>query len=533
LFLSRNEFEGQVEPDLVIIDEAFLSSAVSNMPSIPVGDVTQHIRLEGLPSLGFDLVECLTKHQGDLSYLRDKDIGAFEFNAVSVEALNSATSFSADTTHSRNIRSAKQYKTLTKLREIAAREVEDQSKDQFGQLAYNRRKNDIMICEHKPIRVPRSAPVLYLDATADPIITEAYLPALQYHRIDVRQLAVVSQVYDRTGSNSFWNNKIADEQKNLSEPIYNSQHNDMSSLITILNEWVKAGENPLLVAHKDLCDQLRGHPKLDAGVAVAHFMSLRGSNAFEDRSVIFVTGRNQPPPNDIEQQARSVFGNSGNPLNYDDLKNSPSDQVEYWLSERSPHTPAAITVPAFSDPRIEAVQKQIREAETVQAIARLRLVWADYQKRVFLLSNLPVEMPVDHLIELNDLMPDRLEMELIKTGDLPLTPLGLEKMRPDLGLSKEAIKKLVQRSKASDPKRLLSQLPDLVRTTVQIATFKAGSKRKTTHRHLYLPKDYSGSPTASLYTPWTESEVHSHLTTGWGTGAITELRLEYLYGARA
>jgi len=204
--------------------------------------------------------------------------------------------------------------------------------------------------------------------------------------------------------------------------------------------------------------------------------------------------------------------------------------VDYWLSKRSPYTPAAITVPAFSDPRIEAVQKQIREAETVQAIARLRLVWADYQKRVFLLSNLPVEMPVDHLIELNDLMPDRLEMELIKTGDLPLTPLGLEKMRPDLGLSKEAIKKLVQRSKASDPKRLLSQLPDLVRTTVQIATFKAGSKRKTTHHHLFLPKDYSGSPTSSIYTPWTESEILSDLATGWGEGAITELKLEYLYG---
>jgi len=70
----------------------------------------------------------------------------------------------------------------------------------------------------------------------------------------------------------------------------------------------------------------------------------------------------------------------------------------------------------------------------------LQLVWADYQKRVFLLSNLPVEMPVDHLIEFNDLMPDRLEMELIRKGDLPLTPLGLEKMRPDLEMSKEAIK---------------------------------------------------------------------------------------------
>ena len=136
LFLSRNEFERQAEPDLVIIDEAFLSSAVSNMPSIPVGDVTQHIRLEGLPSLGFDLVECLTEHQGDLSYLRDKDIGAFEFNAVSIEGLNPATSFSAGTTQSRNVRSAKQYKALTELLEIAAREIEDQGRDSFGQLVW-------------------------------------------------------------------------------------------------------------------------------------------------------------------------------------------------------------------------------------------------------------------------------------------------------------------------------------------------------------------------------------------------------------
>jgi len=392
-----------------------------------------------------------------------------------------------------------------------------------------------MICEHKATRVPRSAPVLYLDATADPIITEAYLPALQYHQIDVQQLAVVSQVYDRTGSNSFWNNKIRQEQQNLSEPSYEPQHNDIAALIAILNEWAKAGESPLLVAHKDLCDQLRGHPKLDEGVAVAHFMSLRGSNAYEDRSVIFITGRNQPPLDDIERQARAIFGNSGNPLAYDDLENLPLDQVDYWLSKRSSHPPTAITVRSFSDPRIEAVQKQIREAETVQAIARLRLVWVDYQKRVFLLSNLPVEMPVDHLLGFNDLMPDRLEMELIKTGDLPLTPLGLEKMRPDLGYVGASARKLFQsdRSKASDPKRLLTQLPDLVRTTVQLATFKAGAKRKTTHQHLFLPKDYSGSPTASIYTPWTEAEVLSHLTSGWGEGAITELKLEYLYGPEA
>ena len=141
-------------------------------------------------------------------------------------------------------------------------------------------------------------------------------------------------------------------------------------------------------------------------------------------------------------------------------------------------------------------------------------------------------MPVDHLIKFSDLMPDRLEMELIKAGDLPLTPLGLEQMRPDLGYAGAKARMLYQpdRSKASDPKRLLTQLPALVRTVAQIATFKAGDKRKTTHRHLFLPKDYSGSPTASVYTPWTDAEVLAHLTTGWGADAITELKLEYLYG---
>ena len=115
-------------------------------------------------------------------------------------------------------------------------------------------------------------------------------------------------------------------------------------------------------------------------------------------------------------------------------------------------------------------------------------------------------------------------------ASLPLTPLGLEKMRPDLGYAGASARKLFQsdRSKASAPKRLLTQLPDLVRTATQIATFKAGSKRKTIHQHLFLPKDYSGSPTSSIYTPWTDEEAAVYLTTGWGEGAITEFNLKFL-----
>ena len=77
---------------------------------------------------------------------------------------------------------------------------------------------------------------------------------------------------------------------------------------------------------------------------------------------------------------------------------------------------------------------------------------------------------------------------------------------------------------------LKTQLPVSVRTTAQIATFKAGDKRKTTHQHLFLPKDYSSTPTVTLYTPWREAEVLAHLEKGWGAGSITDLQLDYLYG---
>ena len=79
------------------------------------------------------------------------------------------------------------------------------------------------------------------------------------------------------------------------------------------------------------------------------------------------------------------------------------------------------------------------------------------------MSNLPVKMPVDHLIGISDLMPDKLEMELIKRSDITLTPLGLEKMRPDLGyVGAKVLIYQLDRSKASAPKILLFTLPTLV-----------------------------------------------------------------------
>jgi hypothetical protein len=63
-----------------------------------------------------------------------------------------------------------------------------------------------------------------------------------------------------------------------------------------------------------------------------------------------------------------------------------------------------------------------------------------------------------------------------------------------------------------------------------IATFKAGNKPKTTRSHLFLPKNYSGDPDATVFNHYTVVEVLSLLETGWGIGNVSDLQLSFLYG---
>jgi hypothetical protein len=45
-----------------------------------------------------------------------------------------------------------------------------------------------------------------------------------------------------------------------------------------------------------------------------------------------------------------------------------------------------------------------------------------------------------------------------------------------------------------------------------------------------MSEDVTSLTSASTYTEWTKKEAKDYLTTGWGSGAITEFNLKYLYG---
>jgi hypothetical protein len=158
----------------------------------------------------------------------------------------------------------------------------------------------------------------------------------------------------------------------------------------------------------------------------------------------------------------------------------------FLTSERVKSRNQGVETRTFSDSRIEAVHQQLREAESIQAIARLRLVHNRQRKRVFILSNVLLEVHMDQLVKFDDLMPDRLEYEFLKAGNIPLTPLGLQRLRPDLAINDNQAKMLLRNSAIRNTDRLTS-IHNLQKNGLIIVEFKAENNgRKRTHQHLFM-----------------------------------------------
>ena len=83
-------------------------------------------------------------------------------------------------------------------------------------------------------------------------------------------------------------------------------------------------------------------------------------------------------------------------------------------------------------------------------------------------------------------MPDWLEYEFLKAGNIPLTPLGLIKLRPDLAKNDNQAKMLLRNSIIRNASRLKG-IHSLQRKGLIIVEFKAENNGRTrTHQHLFM-----------------------------------------------
>lgn len=120
-------------------------------------------------------------------------------------------------------------------------------------------------------------------------------------------------------------------------------------------------------------------------------------------------------------------------------------------------------VSVHPDPRVQAVVQQGREAEMLQAIDRLRLIHTEKRKTVYILCNIPLDIPVDELVTWKQLIGDRRLGDALAECDetgwdaVSLAPRELHRLFPDLW----ATEKAAERWLAKNP-------PEAYRDTIRV-----------------------------------------------------------------
>jgi hypothetical protein len=255
--------------------------------------------------------------------------------------------------------------------------------------------------------VDRDAPLLFLDADADPDITERIAPGAAHISFQSPPVAEVVQISDLTLSNSWLLHAESGFERRTAILKILKREVDRAEGGGVL---VVASKAVLRALHEDIGNSLKGYedevlkqPLLDA-MPRWFGPRMQGVNDFEKYAAIVVIGRLQPGIADIETSARAVFskdeqqiaGHASGPL--------PAATAHILMSKGSNQTGL---MRAHPDSRAQAILAQSRECATLQAIARLRLVAPNRDKRVVILSNLPLpEFPITRRCTFNAIARD-------------------------------------------------------------------------------------------------------------------------------
>lgn len=168
------------------------------------------------------------------------------------------------------------------------------------------------------------------------------------------------------------------------------------------------------------------------GVEVGHFGALRGINAWEGCDVAVVVGREQPSALALENQLRAFL--AGDKVSFQ-FGAGYALQCRARRMRDESFEPVAVEV--HPDPRAQLLLEQIREAELVQAIDRVRSIFN--RRTVYVLWSGVADLTVDAVRSWSDLKSGGTRLERAAArGLVPLTPSGLHAAHPDLWASEKA-----------------------------------------------------------------------------------------------
>ena len=288
-----------------------------------------------------------------------------------------------------------------------------------------------------------SAKFLILDASADEKIIEQFLPIERFEEISVRRNAHVIQCHSTSSPNS----RLAPHENSNRQYVAEAQRHIDEVQATIEN-WCDRYGKVLVIGPSSVTgnpnQNKTGLLKPVAGAEFAHFNALRGVDAWKDCNAAIIIGRNQPPPNAIEDIGRALF------YDHPERLNIPGDLITEARGYSLLDGEFGVEVQVHPDQRLQAILEQQRERESEQGLDRLRVIHHQGEpKPVLLFSNLVLDVEVHELRSWNEIVSggSRLEHAFFRQADgvLPLRPEWLAANYPDLWPTAEAARKDVGR----------------------------------------------------------------------------------------
>jgi hypothetical protein len=373
------------QANIIVCDEDPTVSLVEAVKLSP-----EDIRGLGEDGLGETILAGLVHPGGLLSYLRDREISADQLREAAQGARTAERSrgqiSSPDGGDGDLAQAANSAPRLVRLSRVLERLADELACGRSGPAYSLLRGDDGLIAQGRRPWVFENQRLLLLDGTANPEILRRFVPQLQdLPEIRVERNARVIQVRDLT----FFRHSLVERAPAGEDGASWRPTARLTAVAGFIAGVAKEGRTLVVTNKRVRCaltgEKLGGRLPVSApygGADVAHFGSIRGTNEFEDHEVVIVLGREQLSPRDAERRAMAIWYDTKRPIRC--IEANKKGQVQYPRSWRAYNmrdgSQREMRVRVHPDRRVQAVVEQIREAEMVQAIDRLRLIHSPREK---------------------------------------------------------------------------------------------------------------------------------------------------------
>ena len=332
----------------------------------------------------------------------------------------------------------------------------------------------IAVFHLKTLRVSKETPVLLLDGTGSPWLNrKVFGDDLIHHHVPIERSAiVVSTLFRQFSRQSVTGTDRNDELVSDAVTAAAAElRRDIVSFAASLKQSVFMCST--MRAEESMEDEVEAARQAGADIATAHFADVRGKNRWQSYPIALLIGREEVTPWALEDMTRPFLADDPEPLipSVDDegrscyvlqsrARRMRDGKVHLRRTREGDDVPShVVEVLVHPDPRCEAMHEQIREAELLQALDRVRAIYN--HRTVYLLNNLVLDVTYDANLSWAELKAggNSLDAAFNRTGQTVwLTAPGeLARCFGDIWKTKDSAKKTLSR-KGGDNIPIVSNL---------------------------------------------------------------------------